>query len=119
MNEYIITIPDWMPTPLNKLLSAHWAKRSKMKNADYKVIDHYVRLARIPIKSVKKRVQITLCYPKGERMLDPDACLKSLLDGLVKAYALWNDSPKFCEIMPVESVRGEKKSTTIRITEIV
>jgi len=28
--EYVIDIPDWNPTPLNKLLGAHWGTVSKL-----------------------------------------------------------------------------------------
>jgi hypothetical protein len=28
--EYVIDIPDWNPTPLNKLLCSHWGTASKL-----------------------------------------------------------------------------------------
>lgn len=90
----------------------------KVKAADLKMIWAYTRATKIPYEAVKRRVQLTIILEPKQRSCDPDAYWKSLCDALVKSYALWNDSENWCEIMPVEFVRADKKSTIIRLTDM-
>lgn len=121
MVAYVIDIPDWTPTPLNKLLGS-WYKRNRLKQADYKVIWAY-SLGKdgkviVPYKQVKRSVELIVTLAPGQRAPDPDSLWKVILDGLVKCYALWNDSPKWCELLPVKFERGERKATLIVLKDL-
>lgn len=100
---HTIHILDWHPTPLNKLLG-HWARSSKLKKLDRGVIAYY--FADIPKAAGKRRVSLEIVLGKGQRACDPDAYWKSLLDALVHAGQLVNDSPKWVELAPVKFSRS-------------
>lgn len=115
---HTITIPNWTPTPLNKLLGSHWRKASRMKQADAQMIGVYGHKAKVPKASVRRCVGLIITLPKGKRACDPDAYWKSLNDALVKLGYLVNDSHKWVEIEPVKFERGMVLSTTITLTDI-
>jgi hypothetical protein len=121
MAEYVIDIPDWQPTPLNKLMGS-WHTRNRLKHADYKVIWAY-SLGKdgktiVPYGQVKRSVELIVTLEPRQRAPDPDSLWKVTLDGLVRAYALWNDSPKWCELLPVKFGRGEHKATRIVLRDL-
>jgi hypothetical protein len=107
-----IKIEGYHPTPLNKLLGAHWATATRLKKQD-KVEVRYAS-NHIPKATTKRRVELIIELGKGQRACDPDAYYKSLGDALVAAGLLVNDSHKWVEWMPVKFERGKKK-TTIRL----
>ena len=120
MTAYIIEIPNWNPTPLNKLIG-NWRKTSKLKAADRAMIWAALQEEgkfKIPYKQIKRSVEMTITLGKGERACDVDAYWKSVLDGLVHGYALWNDSSKWCEILPIKFERAEKKHTRIVLRDL-
>jgi Holliday junction resolvase RusA-like endonuclease len=107
-----ITIPNWHPTPLNKLINGHWAIAAKRKKADRNLIYCYTR--HLPEATKKCRVHVAIILGKGQRACDPDAYWKSLNDALVHAKMLVNDSHKWVELMPIKFTRGEM-ATIIRL----
>jgi hypothetical protein len=107
-----ITVHDWHPTTLNKLITSHWAVANKMKKRD-KVEVRYAS-NHIPKATQKRRVEIIIELGKGQRGADPDAYFKTVGDALVAAGLLVDDSHKWVEWSPVQYVRGKKK-TTIRL----
>lgn len=104
-----ITIPNWHPTPLNKLIGGHWGSASKRKKADRNIITCYTH--HLPKAHGKRRVTLTITLGKGQRGCDPDAYWKSLLDALVHAGQLVDDSPKWVELAPVIFNRSQVAST--------
>ena len=104
MQKIKIQIPNWHPTPLNKLLG-DWRVSSKRKKADRNLIACYTH--HLPKAGQKRRVTLTIILGKGQRGCDPDAYWKSLLDALVHAGQLNDDSPKWCELAPVQFERGQ------------
>jgi CHAD domain-containing protein len=111
-NMYVIEIPDWHPTPLNKLLGVHWATAAKRKKADRKMVWAYsAHIAKG--RKVKRSVEVTITLAPKQRACDPDSYQKSLGDALVHCCALVNDSHVWVEWLPVKFERGERKATRI------
>jgi Holliday junction resolvase RusA-like endonuclease len=115
--EYVINIPDWTPTPLNKLLGS-WRKAAKLKATDRRIIWGYSQLAKIPYARVKRSVELTVTLEPKQRSTDVDSLWKSLLDALVHCYALWDDTPRYCELLPVKFERGARKATRIVLRDV-
>lgn len=105
MTTHTITIPNWRPNLLNELLAVHWSKAAKRKKASGNIVRCYT--AHLPKATVKRRVKLHVVLGKGQRQFDVDAPWKDLLDALVKAGMLVDDSPKWAEIVPVEFSRGD------------
>lgn len=115
---WLITIPDWHPTRLNELLTLHWAQAARRKADDAQMISVYGRMAGVSAAATRRRVRLEVHgWPRG-RMCDPDAFFKSLLDGLVKASFLVDDSQKWCECPPAVLVRSKEKKTIITLEDI-
>lgn len=109
-----IIIPNFHPARLNQLIGCyHWSKAHKLKKSDAKMIAAYSRHVE---KAVGKR-KVKLIVTMGPRMRCPDvdSFWKSTLDALVQCKLLVDDSPKWCEIMPVIYERGQAKGTIIRL----
>jgi Holliday junction resolvase RusA-like endonuclease len=60
---------------------------------------------------------MTITSQRG-RERDPDASWKSVLDGLVHARMLIDDSRKWCKLGDVTFERGSERATTIQLTDI-
>jgi Holliday junction resolvase RusA-like endonuclease len=60
---------------------------------------------------------MTITSQRG-RERDPDASWKSVLDGLVHAHMLIDDSRKWCKLGDVTFERGSERATTIQLTDI-
>lgn len=111
-----IFIENFHPMTLNQLMKIHWGSRTKHKQSDYAMIAAYSR--HIPKATQKRRVEMTIQLSPRQRASDVDAWWKVCLDGLVKCGMLVDDSPKWCEIMPVIITRDKLKATTIVLTDI-
>ena len=121
MTEHVIDIPNWNPTPLNKLLG-NWRAAAKLKKADREMIWAYCRKVGINCYEgtpVKRSVELIITLEPRQRPFDVDSLFKSTLDALVHAYALFNDSPKWCELLPVRFERGERKATRIVLRDLL
>lgn len=117
-----LTIPNWHPARLNQWDGKHWGVRSRLKKADSLVLATYVaahpaqRWLRSP--QGPRRVSLRLYGWKRGRLPDPDAYWKSVLDGLVHAGVLRDDSWEHVELGLVVFARSEAKSTTILVSEV-
>jgi len=111
-----IHIENFQPLTLNQLMKIHWGSRTKRKMSDYAMIAAYSR--HIPKATQKRRVEMTIQLAPRQRASDVDAFWKVALDGLVKCGMLVDDSPKWCEIMPIKFTRDRLKATTIVLTDI-
>ena len=93
-----IWIPGWHPTPKNKLIAGvNPFVAARMKKADQQTVDIAVKVSGVQPAAGKRRVDLHLSFPKGQRSCDKDAYWKSCLDALVKAKMLVNDSARWCE----------------------
>ena len=140
---YRVTIDSWMPTSLNAIGVNCWQKNARLKKEDAEVIARAfyssgVRFARVPASvakarkrvkligrqpgdpaPVRRRVMLEVTLAKGVRARDQDNLGKSLLDGLKRCGYLYDDSPKWCElILPFLYVRGDRTSTTIILEDL-
>lgn len=113
MIEYILHIPNWHPTPINKLLNNHWAKAAILKREDCKMIGAYAHKRKIPKALGKRSVGLHITLGKGQRACDPDAYWKTTLDALVRLGYLTDDNRQGVELMPVEFKRGKMASTIV------
>ena len=121
MAKYSILIPNFFPTPLNKLL-CHWAVAAKYKKKDRQMIAAYGAMHKVPKATRKRRVTLRIYLQKRQRAWDPDALWKSTLDALVHAGLLTNDNKEGCELAPVEYCRlnneAHKTETMIILEDI-
>lgn len=110
-------IPNWAPTPLNKILyGQHWTAGSKHKKADGEIIAHYGR--GVPQAVRKRSVSLHVVFPPGKRMPDVDSFWKSALDSLVACGILVNDSAAWCVMEPVQYSRGQTLVTFITVEDV-
>jgi len=109
----IVTIPNWHPATTNQLLQGHWSKGAKLKKNDAAIIAGYFTIS--PKAKQKRLLKLSIGLGYKQRGCDPDAYFKSLLDALVKAGMLVDDSPKWVELAPVEYYRTDALPET-RIT---
>ena len=115
---WAVEIDGFQPATLNSLLHCHWAVKAKRKARDRRVIACAVSLAGVPRGARKRRVGLVVTLGPRQRGPDVDAYWKSALDALVAAGALVDDSPAWCELRPVEYVRGPAKATRITLEDI-
>jgi hypothetical protein len=114
-----IVIPDWHPTPLNKLRTGRgYRKAARLKRQDANRIGFYFRVSGVPKASTKRLVSLRFVYEKGKRRHDEDAFLKTALDALVKCGALVNDSPNWLDFVKPVHEHGESKQTIITLEDL-
>ena len=121
----------WLPghtTPLNELMG-HPMKRAKLKRRDREFVATWARASRIPTAKMaihahaltpdqKRRVSLLVILAPGQRGPDKDCWHKSLCDALVHAGLIVDDSPRWCELGPVEYARGEQAAMIVRLEDV-
>lgn len=117
MAVYNITIPKWHPTTVNRLLNCHWAVAGKRKSIDRKMICYECKRHRVPRTEGRRRVSLIIHLDPGQRGADVDAYWKSILDALVHAGAICNDSHRWSELGLVRFMR-DGMGTTITLEDI-
>ncbi len=114
---WTLRIPNWCPTPLNKILyGKHWSDGARRKKSDGEIIAHYGR--GVPKASQKRAVSLHVVFPPGKRMPDVDAYWKSALDSLVACGILVNDTDAWAVMHPVDYSRGKSLVTFITIEDV-
>ena len=116
----VLIIEKWHPCTTNQLLECHHYQRARLKRIDRHMIMGYCALHRFRLATGKRRVELTIVRGETDpgRDADPDARWKSLLDALVWAKMLIDDSEEWCEHRFMGNERGETKSTRIEIIDI-
>jgi Holliday junction resolvase RusA-like endonuclease len=115
---YKLRIPSWQPTPLNKLLKAHWGTAGRLKRVDRQMIAGYCKANRIPTAQGPRAVKLTITLAPKQRAADPDAYWKSTLDALVEAQMLIDDNRQYCRCAGVDFERGTERATLIELEEL-
>ncbi len=110
-----LTIADWSPTPLNRLLSRVRA-RIHGKKHDRLIVVAEALNQDVPRAKVKRRVSVHVTAPG--RLPDADNILKSLLDALVAARLLVDDSPAWLELGQIRVERGRRRQTVITLEDL-
>lgn len=116
--RYVISIPNFHPTTLNKLLGSHYHAASRLKAGDTQMIGIYAYIAKVPKATGKRRLEIIITLAPGQRGADVDAYGKSTLDALVNLGMLKDDNRQWLELEPVKYERGAAKATTLILTDI-
>jgi len=116
--KQVLHIPNWTPTSVNKLLSAHYKGRNKIKQKDYELIAGHAMAQGISPAVLKRRVSLHLVVEKGQRMGDESNLWKILEDGLVNCRLLVNDSPRWIERGKVNWSRGTSRETFVILEEV-
>lgn len=118
MSEYVIEIPNWQPTTLNRLLGGHWAKAARKKKSDARMVWAYAASAQVPKATCKRSLQLTIILAKRQRAPDPDAHFKSGCDALVRCGLLTDDNRQGVELLPIRYERSERKGTRIVLKDL-
>lgn len=113
-----LVLDNYHPLSVNKLLSTHPHRRSKIKRAEYDVIAGEALRQRITKAATKRRVTIR-CegWPRGT-VPDSDNLRKCFFDALVAAGLLIDDSPAWCEQGPLDVVRAKGWRTVIVLEDV-
>ena len=102
-----IYVPGWMPRSLNPSQGHHWAVKAKYKKADRTAIADAVLFGGTRRHgNRRRRVSMTIILPPGKRCPDDDNLWKGVLDGLVHAGVLFNDSPTWVQRGKITYARG-------------
>ena len=115
--RHTLRIDGWHPTLLNRLLYKPWYAVSRRKRADTEVVCVEAIRQGVERATGRRAVTITLVYPKGKRHCDWDAPLKVMLDALVKAQLLVDDSPAWLSSVSVRYETGPK-ATIVELEDV-
>jgi hypothetical protein len=117
-----ITIPNWIPKSDNKF--KHWSDRYAGSNEAGDLLAVYANNEGIPRISGGYRpvrfMTMRVSTAKRGRLPDPSNMLKCLLDGMVRAKLIVDDSYEWCKwTMPiVERATADRWGTVITIIDI-
>lgn len=108
----VIEIP--LPTPsLNKLQRMHWAQRKRLR-------DQYERIIRSCRRSSdrvkRQQFRCVKIERHSARRLDHDNFVggcKPLVDALVRAAVIWDDSPEYLEANYIQCKATAKTAKTV------
>lgn len=130
--SWTVEIPNFLPTPLNQLMRMNRHKRNRILKSEYDLIAVYSR--DVPKAKAKRRVILRLTLQpevrrrdsRGKSIIldgadkerDDDGCFKGVLDGLVKAGMLVDDSRRWVERAPAEYEIGEQRKTTLTLEDM-
>lgn len=116
---------NFVPLSVNKLLAMHHMKAHKAKSVDMQAISLEVKSQNIPKATGKRKLKVTCIKNrlkdgkrKGGRLGDPDNVQKVILDGLVKAGVLVDDSAQWLQLEQPVMVAGDCEKTIIEIEDI-
>lgn len=112
-----IEVPGWRPATVNELTkrSRHWGAAARLKRRDRRVVAWHAALAGTPRATARRRVSLSIRQPRGRP--DPDGLWKSVLDALVAAGLLVDDSARYCEMGPAAVAPGPL-GTTIELEDL-
>jgi hypothetical protein len=113
-----VTIPDWLPTSLNKLMRMHWAQRGRTLKVEAKMITTYARAAGVSKATGKRRVEICIVRAGRDKERDSDSSEKGIRDHLTACGALVDDNPQWLEMAPLRQSNGTRRSTVITIEDL-
>jgi len=115
---HTLTIPDFIPQNLNRLLRTHWAKRNRAIRADADLVAVLAMQAGIPKARGKRRLSLAVTTNTNVAP-DADNLLKAMLDALVKARLLIDDSPRWVELAGISVSRADRRETRITLEDVV
>lgn len=113
-----LRIPGYLPPTLNAMLYRHWAKASRLKKECHDLIAGHALEQGLVKATGRRRVTLTLTLAGRKKVRDGDSSFKAVLDGLVRAGLLLDDSPDAVEVAPMVQERGEAVATTITLEDL-
>ena len=108
-----LIIPNYLPPSLNVLMRMHWSKANRLKKECADFVTHYAREQGVEAASEVCRVSLLLTMGPRGRRFDDDNAWKVILDALVKAGLLVDDSPKWARRGDVWWARGPQRETVV------
>lgn len=116
--KYTVTIPNWTPPSVNRLLNVHWATGSRIKAGASQMIAAYCTYAKVPLADGKRRVSMHITKSGRGRLPDSDNLAKITFDALKTTGYIVDDSQKWLEYEPPVIVRGDKTQTVITLEDM-
>lgn len=118
-DTHSILIPDYHPPRLNQIRGRHWAVERRAKKELAELLRVYSLLQGVPTAVSRRQVKLALSgWPQG-KFPDRDAWDKCLLDALVHASLLLDDSDRGLEgRVEVVYHRSERRWTQIELTDV-
>ncbi len=117
--KHVLTIPQYLPPSLGRMLSAHWTTKYKLKEECAELISYYASKQEIPkSEGGKRRVSIALTLSGRSKAMDPDNCYKAILDALKRARLIYDDGPNHCELGLVTQEKGKERTTVITLEDL-
>ena len=119
MSRHCLWLPDYTPPSLNQL-KGHWAVAAKKKKADRELVAAHALAQGLPKAAAPRLVELRVVLAAGQRAMDEDNVWKALLDSLVQAGLLKDDSPKWCKRAPAEFLRSgtDLRETFVILTDL-
>lgn len=117
MSRWTLTIDDWLPPSLNRLLG-HWGRAARLKREARDTIAVAAYQCDVPHADGPRRVSLTLTIAGRARPLDPDNAWKAVLDGLTHARLLVDDRAASCELGDIVIEKGKRKQTVIVLEDL-
>lgn len=115
-HKWVLTIPGWSPVLVNNLIGQHPMVVHRRKRRDREMVARAMLVYGVPRATGLRRVRFTITGRYGQ-FPDPDACLKSGLDALVRAGAIVDDSARWCE-WSIPIYRRGSQETVIELEDV-
>lgn len=116
--KHELVIERWRSPSLNATLRSHWAARARAVKTAAALIGIEAARQGVPKAKRKRRVSLRIALTPRQKPFDHDNSWKLLLDALVKAGLLIDDSPGWCETGAVEYERGPETKTVIVLEDL-
>lgn len=113
-----LIIPEWRPMRLNETMGRHFHVIGRRKKQDRAIVWAYCLKERAPAATGKRRVSLEITLSGRQKEADIDAYQKSVLDSLVHAKMLIDDSGKWAEWGGVTYRRGKQGKTVIILEDV-
>lgn len=113
---YSFGIPQWHPTPLNRMMGMNKYVIARLKKRDAKTVWACFLRSGASKATGRRRVTFTIVLKPKQRGCDPDAYDKSLFDALKHCGAIKDDNRQWVEAPPPDFRRGTATEWGIEIT---
>jgi hypothetical protein len=115
-----IVLADWLPPlELSPNVRAHWGRKAKASKRTQRDVELHVRRAHWPEHhegDPPRRLTITTRRPRRYDHDNEVATLKAVVDGVKLSRAIWNDSPRYLELIVNQDVGPP--CTTLELEEL-
>ncbi len=115
---YTFSIPKYLPLSANELMRVHWSKRAKAVNDCAELVGAYSTIAQVPKATGRRRFTLKLILGPKNRRRDDDSSFKVCLDACVRCRLLVDDSPTWCELIPLQQEKGRARATVVTLVDL-